>query len=77
MKKEILSGLLVNAAMRKQVVSLPQGATIDRGIASLIKYKINAFLTMDKNGRPASCPKPILWVPTTLVCLWKPPLTTS
>jgi CBS domain-containing protein len=53
MKKETLSGLLVSAAMRKQVVSLPLGATIDRGIASLIKYKINAFLTMGKNGRPA------------------------
>ncbi len=53
MKKETLSGLLVSAAMRKQVVSLSQDATIDRGIASLIKYKINAFLTMGKNGRPA------------------------
>lgn len=53
MKKETLSGLVVSAAMRKQVVSLPRGASIDRGITSLIKYKINAFLTMDKNGRPS------------------------
>lgn len=53
MKKETLFGLTVSAAMRKQVVSLPQDATIDRGITSLIKYKINAFLTMDKNGRSA------------------------
>ncbi|HAY38572.1 MAG TPA: hypothetical protein DCY53_04055 [Desulfobacteraceae bacterium] len=53
MKKETLSGLKVSAAMRKQVVSLPQDATIDRGITSLIKYKISAFLAMDKNGRPS------------------------
>jgi len=53
MKKETLSGLVVSAAMRKQLVSLPQDATIDRGITLLIKYKINAFLAMDKNGRPA------------------------
>lgn len=53
MVKKTLSGLLVSAAMRKQVISLPQDATIDRGIGSLIKYKINALLTKDKNGRPA------------------------
>jgi len=53
MKKETLSGLIVSSAMRRQVVSLPQDDAIDRGITSLIKYKINAFLTMDRNSRPA------------------------
>ena len=53
MKKETLSGLVVSAAMRKLVISLPQGASVDQGIKSLIKYKISAFLIMDKNGRPA------------------------
>lgn len=52
-KKKTLGGLLVRAAMRKQVVSLPQDATIDRGITSLIKYKINAFMTLDSDGRGA------------------------
>jgi len=52
MKRETLSGLVVSEAMRKLVISLPQGASIDRGITSLIKYKISAFLIMDKIGRP-------------------------
>ena len=41
----------MKAAMRKQIVSLPQDANISRGITSLIKYKINAFLTLDNDGR--------------------------
>ena len=53
MKQETLSGLLVSTAMRKQVISLPQDASIDRGITSLIKYKINAFLITDKNSSQA------------------------
>jgi CBS domain-containing protein len=53
MKKETLSGLVVSAAMRKQVISLSRDATIDRGISFLIKYKVSAFLTTDKSGRPA------------------------
>ncbi len=51
--KKTLGGLLVKAAMRKQVVSLPKDATINRGIISLIKYKVNAFLAMDDSGCPA------------------------
>jgi CBS domain-containing protein len=50
-RKKTLVDLLVKAAMRKQVVSLPRDATINRGITSLIKYKINAFLTLDDDGR--------------------------
>lgn len=51
-KKKTLGGLLVKEAMRKQIVSLPQDAAIDRGITSLIKYKVNAFLTTKEKGRP-------------------------
>jgi CBS domain-containing protein len=51
--KNTLRDLGVQAAMRRQVVQLPQSATIDRGIASLIKYKISALLTTDGAGRPA------------------------
>lgn len=51
-KKKALGGLLVKEAMRRQVVSLPQDAAIDRGITSLIKYKVNAFLTVGESGHP-------------------------
>ena len=52
-KRKTLTGLLVREAMRRQVVHLPQSASIDNGINALIKYKINAFLTKDENGMPA------------------------
>jgi CBS domain-containing protein len=48
-----LSGLTVDDAMRRQVIRLSRYATIADGIGSLIKYKINAFLTTDENGSPA------------------------
>lgn len=51
-KEKTLTGLSVKEAMRRQVIYLPQNATIDNGINSLIKYKINAFLTKDENGLP-------------------------
>ncbi len=51
-KQETLSGLLVSEAMRRQVVYLPANATIDKAIATLIKYKVNAFLVQDENGLP-------------------------
>ena len=51
-RKKTLGGLLVSQAMRKQLVHLSQHATIDIGINSLIKYKINAFLTTDEHGLP-------------------------
>ena len=52
-KRKTLTGLLVKEAMRRQVIHLPQNASIDNGINALIKYKINAFLTKDENGLPA------------------------
>ena len=51
-KRMTLSGLLVSEAMRKQVVYLPENATIDKAINTLIKYKVNAFLATDENGLP-------------------------
>jgi predicted transcriptional regulator len=51
-KKKTLTGLLVKEAMRKQVIHLPQSASIDNGIRALIKFKINAFLIKDENGLP-------------------------
>jgi predicted transcriptional regulator len=51
-KRKTLTGLLVKDAMRRQVIHLPQNATIDKGITALIKYKINAFLTKDENDLP-------------------------
>jgi len=43
---------LVKEAMRKQVICLPQNASIDNGINALIKYKINAFLTKNEDDLP-------------------------
>ncbi len=51
--QKTLRGLLVSEAMRKQVVTLPQDAAIEKGINFLIKYKINAVLTTDEHGMPA------------------------
>ena len=42
--KNTLRDLVVQEAMRRQVVRLPHSATIDRGIACLIKHKISALL---------------------------------
>jgi CBS domain-containing protein len=52
-KRETLSGLLVSEAMRRQVIHLPQNTSIDKGINSLIKYKVNALLATDENNLPA------------------------
>jgi CBS domain-containing protein len=51
-KRKTLGGLLVKEAMRRQVICLPQSASIDNGINALIKYKINAFLTKNENDLP-------------------------
>lgn len=48
-----LSGILVDSAMRKQAVFLPQSISISSAINTLIKQKINGLLTVDDNGFPA------------------------
>jgi signal-transduction protein with cAMP-binding, CBS, and nucleotidyltransferase domain len=48
----VLSGMLVNEAMRRQVVQLPATASIAKGINHLLKFKVNALLVMDDDQRP-------------------------
>lgn len=38
--------------MRRQLIHLPHNTTIDIGINTLVKYKTNAALTTDQQGRP-------------------------
>jgi CBS domain-containing protein len=52
LKKFVLGKLSVEEAMRRQVVSLSQEATIDRSINFMIKYKVNALLTLDGEDKP-------------------------
>ena len=51
-RKSTLQNLSVNQAMRRQIVKLDQAKTIDLGINVLIKYKVNALLTVDYQGQP-------------------------
>ncbi|MBM4294357.1 MAG: CBS domain-containing protein [Deltaproteobacteria bacterium] len=44
LQKNVLQGLTVREAMRRQIISLPAGAGFDRCIRALIKYKVNALL---------------------------------
>lgn len=50
--RHTLSGLSVSQAMRRQVVQLNQSTPIDNSINIMVKYKINALLTTDAEGRP-------------------------
>jgi CBS domain-containing protein len=52
-KRHVISGLIVKEAMRRQVVRLPQDASIDYCINRMIKYKINSVLLFDDRQRPA------------------------
>ena len=53
LKNFVLGKLSVEEAMRKQVISLSQAATIDQSINYMIKYKVNALLTMDGENKPS------------------------
>ena len=48
-----LSHLRVSRAMRRQIICLDQDKTIDHGINTIIKHKINAFLAVDSELQPA------------------------
>ena len=50
-KRNVISGLKVSETMRRQVVSLVAGASLDRCIRNTIKYKVNAILVTDKQAR--------------------------
>mgnify|MGYP001063671428 CR=1 FL=1 len=51
--RHILSGMLVNEAMRRQIVQLPAAAVVAKGINHLLKFKVNALLITDADQRPA------------------------
>lgn len=51
--RHALSGMLVNEAMRRQIVQLPAAAAIAKGINHLLKFKVNALLITDTDQRPA------------------------
>ncbi len=51
-RKSTLRNLTVNDAMRRQIIQLDQAKTIDLGINVLIKYKVNALLTVNSQGNP-------------------------
>jgi len=52
LSKNTLSGLRVSQAMRRQIIQLGQDTSIADSINSVIKYKINALLVSDSEGRP-------------------------
>ena len=47
-----LSGILVEQAMRKQVISLEQSTSISSSVNSLIKHKVSGLLAVDESGAP-------------------------
>lgn len=52
-KRNVLSGILVEEAMRRQVILLPHSAAIDYCINRMIKYKINSVLILNDSQQPA------------------------
>jgi predicted transcriptional regulator len=50
--KKTLSGLVVSQAMRRQIVQLNKDTAIGNSINALIKFKVNALLTIDQAGKP-------------------------
>lgn len=51
-KVNTLRNLSVSRAMRRQVTCLDQSKTISNGINIIIKYKVNALLTVDTSQQP-------------------------
>jgi CBS domain-containing protein len=49
--QNVLQGLKVQEAMRRQVVSLPHEASLEQAIRFCIKYKVNALLITGKNQK--------------------------
>lgn len=49
--KDVLKGLIVAEAMRRQVVTLTPGASLEKAIRFTIKYKVNALLVNDETGQ--------------------------
>ncbi|MDY0040962.1 MAG: CBS domain-containing protein, partial [Desulforhabdus sp.] len=51
-KQNVLKDLAVKDVMRRQVLRLPEDATIEKNINFLIKYKLNALLLTAKKNEP-------------------------
>jgi len=51
-ERSILSGMLVNETMRRQVVQLASDQTLARAINQLIRFKSNALLVIDGDSKP-------------------------
>jgi len=51
-KRNVISGVSVREAMRRQVIQLPKNASIDYCINRMIKYKINSILLLNDLQRP-------------------------
>jgi CBS domain-containing protein len=47
--REVLKGLVVQEAMRRQVISLPQEAPLEQAVRFAVKYKVNAILIVAEN----------------------------
>jgi len=47
--RDVLKGLLVQEAMRRQVIQLPETASLEQAIRYTIKYKVNAILITAEN----------------------------
>jgi len=52
-ERSVLSGMLVNETMRRQVVQLPSDQTLAKAINHLIRFKAGALLVTDVGGKPA------------------------
>ncbi len=52
-KRNVLSGLKVKEAMRRQVIRLPRDASLGQCIGTFIKFKVNAVLVTDEDEQPA------------------------
>ncbi len=52
-QRNVLTGIRVAEAMRRQVITLDPTDTLDTFIRHTIKYKINALLVVDAENRPA------------------------
>lgn len=51
-KRSVLRGTLVKEAMRRQVIGVPSGTSIKKGLNALIKYKLNTILITNHRNLP-------------------------
>ncbi len=49
--RHVLKGLTVQEAMRRQVIHLPQEASLEQAIRHAVKFKVNAILVTDSKQR--------------------------